>query len=307
MAVFDPARHRLNNPTSAAGLEMIERIISGRLLRPVFQPIVDLRTGQALGFEGLVRVGSPDAPAGASELFAAAHAADRVAELDLACIDAVVGGARAIRPDRLLTLNLSPQTLAGRAFEPAWLLERLVHAGISPSRVVVELSDDEPVDDLGHLQTTFHELQRLGLRVAADDVTVDDPRRHLLTHLPFDIVKIDLSRIWEGARTGPRLAGLRDVAYRRRARVVAEGVETSEQLIAVRDLEFGAAQGYLLGRPDATIAVHVLELERLESADEAWPAADRPPVTAARLQVPGAAAALAAPPSITTDAQGAAA
>jgi diguanylate cyclase (GGDEF)-like protein len=266
VATFDAGRHALAQPTVSAGLELVERVIAGRLLRPVFQPIIDLRSGHALGFEGLVRVQAGSQPPGASELFAAADAVDRVAELDLACIDAVVGGARSIRPDRLLTLNLSPRTLAGRAFEPAWLLERLLHAGISPSRVVVELSDDVAIEDLAHLRTTVHELQRLGLRLAADDVTVDDSNQHLLTHLPFDIVKIDLTRIWEGAQTGPRLAGLRDFAYSRNARVVAEGVETSEQLVAVRDLEFGAAQGYLLGRPDASAADRVVELERLQGA-----------------------------------------
>ena len=279
VATFDAGRHELAGPTPSAGLELVERVISDRLLRPVFQPIVDLRSGHALGFEGLVRIQAGSQPPGAGELFAAADAVDRVAELDLACIDAVVGGARSIRPDRLLTLNLSPQTLAGRVFEPGWLLERLVHAGISPSRVVVELSDDAIIEDLAHLQTTVRELQRLGLRVAADDVTVDDPNRHLLTHLPFDIVKIDLTRIWEGAQTGPRLAGLRDFAYSRNARVVAEGVETSEQLVAVRDLEFGAAQGYLLGRPDASTADRVVELELLQGAPM-WPPTERLPRSA---------------------------
>jgi EAL domain-containing protein (putative c-di-GMP-specific phosphodiesterase class I) len=55
--------------------------------------------------------------------------------------------------------------------------------------------------------------------------------------------------------------------------VVVEGVETSEQFVAVRDLEIGAGQGYLLGRPDAAIDARIVDLGRLESeADLVIPA-----------------------------------
>jgi EAL domain-containing protein (putative c-di-GMP-specific phosphodiesterase class I) len=100
--------------------------------------------------------------------------------------------------------------------------------------------------------------------MAADDVSVDDPARRLLTHMPFDIVKIDLGQVWESAQSGPRLALLRDAALSRHARVVAERVETSEQLVALRDLEFGAGQGFLLGRPDASLDVSVVDVQRLQ-------------------------------------------
>jgi diguanylate cyclase (GGDEF)-like protein len=264
VAVFDPRVHVLPRPVSTPAGDLVEQVVTKRTLRPVFQPIIDLRNGQVLGFEGLVRLPPSEHATGARELFEAADASGRVAQLDIACMETVIAGARAMRPDHVLTLNLSPRTLSGRDFDPAWLLQSLVRAGISPSRVVVELSDDKPVDDIGRLHRSVVELQRLGLRLAADDVSIDDPTHRLLTHLPFDIVKIDLAQVWEGAQTGPFLALLRDAALGRRARVVAEGVETSEQLVAVRDLEFGAGQGFLLGRPDASVAkthVDVFELE----------------------------------------------
>jgi diguanylate cyclase (GGDEF)-like protein len=273
VAVFEPTRHQLRGPVDGSIVDLIEQVVAERTLVPVFQPIVDLRTGQVLGYEGLVRLASERAGQGTRELFTAADAVGRITELDLACVDVIVGRARAISADRLLTINLSPRTLAGRDFEPAWLLQSLVQAGISPARVIVELSDAEPVDDLGRLQRSFAELQRFGVRLAADDVDVDDPARRLLTHVPFDVVKIDLSRMWQGAQSGPQLAMLRDAALSRHARVVVEGVETSEQFVAVRDLEIGAGQGYLLGRPDAAIDARIVDLGRLESeADLVIPA-----------------------------------
>ena len=215
----------------------------------------------------------------ARALFDAAATSGRVAELDLACIEAVVGAARTVGADRILSVNLSARTLAGREFEPGWLLQHLVDAGISPQRVVVEVSDGEPVHDLERLDRTLAELRRTGLRVAADDVSVDDPSRRLLRHVPFDIVKIDLSRMWKGAESGPMLAQLRDTALGRSARVVAEGVETAEQFLAVRDLEIGAAQGYLLGRPDRSLSERDIDIQRIEieaEADDRAPLAPRP-------------------------------
>jgi diguanylate cyclase (GGDEF)-like protein len=273
VAVFEPTRHLLRVPVDGSVADLVDQVVAERTLVPVFQPIVDLRTGQVLGYEGLVRLASEGAGQGTRELFTAADAVGRITELDLACVDVIIGSARAISADRLLTINLSPRTLAGRDFEPAWLLRSLVQAGISPARVIIELSDAEPVDDLGRLQRSFAELQRFGLRLAADDVDVDDPARRLLTHVPFDVVKIDLSRMWQGAQSGPQLAVLRDAALSRHARVVVEGVETTEQFVAVRDLEIGAGQGYLLGRPDRAIDVRVVDLGRLESeADLVIPA-----------------------------------
>lgn len=264
VAIFEPTRHPMPAPADRSMTELIDSAVAGRSLRPVFQPIFDLRTGHVLGYEGLARTDAGGAGRGTRELFAAADASGRIVELDLACIETIVSGARAIRTDRLLTINLSPRTLAGREFEPTWLLQSLVRAGISPARVIVELSDAEPVDDLGRLQRAFAELHRFGIRLAADDVSADDPTRRLLNHVPFDVVKIDLSQFWEGAWSGPRLAGLRDTALNRHARVVVEGVETSEQFVAVRDLEIGAGQGYLLGRPEPAVVDRVVDLHRLE-------------------------------------------
>lgn len=297
VGVFQPERHRLPDPGDE---DLVERILTDGSLRPVFQPIIELRSGRVIGYEGLVRSDAGGPRRGTRELFAAAGAAGRMAQLDLACIEVIVNGARAISADRLLTINLSPGTMAGREFEPAWLVTSLVQAGISPSRVIVELSDDAPVDDLGRLQRSFHELQQSGLRLAADDVAIDDPERRLMSHVPFDIVKIDLSQVWEGAQSGPRLAVLRDTALSRHARVVAEGVETSEQLLAVRDLEFGAGQGYLLGRPDAVLDGRGVDMRRLEAeADSVWATQDsvRPPDAALPDALPAEGMAVFVPPA----------
>ena len=266
--VFEAERDLLPDELNDATGNAVAEVVTGKMLRPVFQPIVDLRTGRVLGFEGLIRP-DPNGPLpDTGRLFAAAAASGRTVELDLACIEAVVNGARAIGPDRLLTLNLSPRTLEVKDFDPSWLLSALVRNGISPSRVIVELTERDEIDDLRRLQQTFTHLQQYGLRIAADDVGSGNSGLRLLSQVQFDIVKIDLSLVQDGVhRLGSRtvLRSLRDLALSQEARVVAEGVETSEQLQVIRELDIGAGQGFLLGRPGASVEKTFVDVRQLES------------------------------------------
>ena len=283
--VFDAQRDQMPDEFDNASGNAVAEVILDKLLRPVFQPIVDLRSGRIIGFEGLIRPDPKGPLPDTAQLFAAAAASGRTVELDLACIEAVVQGARAIGSDRLLTLNLSPRTLEVKDFDAAWLLQGLVRNGISPSRVIIEMTERDEVDDIGRLRQTFAALQQYGLRLAADDVGAGNAGLRLLSQVQFDIVKIDLSLVQDGVRRlGARavLQSLRDLALSQDARIVAEGVETAEQLHVIRELQIGAGQGFLLGRPEVSVAktfVDVRQLETgvlipvMEAPAGAWPSA----------------------------------
>jgi EAL domain-containing protein (putative c-di-GMP-specific phosphodiesterase class I) len=88
----------------------------------------------------------------------------------------------------------------------------------------------------------------------------------LLSQLRFDIVKIDLSLVQEGTqRDSSRnvLRSLKDLADREGAVAIAEGLETAEQLRALRELGIAAGQGYLLGRPGRNVALGQVDIEAL--------------------------------------------
>ena len=88
--------------------------------------------------------------------------------------------------------------------------------------------------------------------------------------MQFDIVKIDLALVQDGVRRlGARavLESLRDLAMSQNARIVAEGVETARQLKVIRELDIGAAQGFLLGRPEASVEKTFVDVRQLESGD----------------------------------------
>ncbi|MFN8631908.1 MAG: EAL domain-containing protein [Chloroflexota bacterium] len=252
--VYDSARHgiaedhRPHDELAAA----VSRVAAARLLTPVYQPIYNLRTGEVAGYEGLVRPMPNAGFANPGQLFVAAESTGRTVELDLASLETVLAGARNLDDRYYLSVNLSPRSLETDSFSPFELLSLARRHGIDPTRLVVELTEREAIEDLERVRSALAALRRHGVRSAADDVGAGNAGLRLLSELTFDVMKIDLSLVQAGAAhesADAILHALRDLARRRGQVVVAEGVETPDQLVEVMALGFESGQGYLLGRP----------------------------------------------------------
>ena len=274
---YDPGRHgsaaddrSVTELSSAVG-----EVLATRALRPMYQPIFSLVTGKPVGFEGLVRPAEGAPFADAASLFAAAEIADRTVELDLACLEIVAAGVGTLEPDVYLSVNLSPRTLESDLFRPAELIGIFRRRGIAAQQVLLELTEREKVEDLEQLRKNVDACRRAGFRLAADDVGSGNAGLRLLNEIHFDAVKIDLSLVQGGIVHDPThgvLRAIQELAKQWNASVVAEGVETPEQLAVIRKLGIGAGQGYLLGRPSKTRAADPLNLDWLtEPATEGMP------------------------------------
>ncbi len=240
-------------------------------LRTVFQPIVDLRTREEIGFEALTRGPSRTRFERPDLLFAAARSARRLAELDWACrCQAFRTAADAdLRPPTRVFVNAEPQTIGTAC--PDHLLRDWVSAH-RRLRVVVEVTERDLCDAPGDLLRVAATLHELGWEVALDDVGANDAGVALLPVLRPDVVKLDMGLL------APRLSRSRRAVLRAvesyvattGAFVVAEGIETEAHL--TRALALGAdwGQGWLLGRP-----------EPLRVVRRAGPT-DKPPRVAAR-------------------------
>jgi EAL domain-containing protein (putative c-di-GMP-specific phosphodiesterase class I) len=231
-----------------------------------------MTTGAAVGFEGLVRPTEGAAFANAGALFAAAEVAKRIVELDFACLEAVAAGAGELEPGVYLSVNLSPRTIESEAFHAGELKAIFKRHRVPLDQIVLELTEREEVQDLDQLRRNLDACRRAGMRIAADDVGAGNAGLRLLSELRFDIVKIDLSLIQAGTAHDPShavLLGIRELADRSRASVVAEGIETPEQLSVVREMGIASGQGYLLARPTTGRQAEVLDLDALASPHEA--------------------------------------
>jgi EAL domain-containing protein (putative c-di-GMP-specific phosphodiesterase class I) len=268
VSIFDPDKHPLPSRVSADLTAAIARAIEQRSVRAVFQPIVELATGRVIGYEGLVRpTAHPFVDAGS--LFAAAEGSGRTAELDYVCLETVAAAAVSIPADRYVAINLSPRTLEAPEFNALALCRRLARLGLPSQRIVLELTEREEIEDLARLRRGLEACRALGVRVAADDVGAGNAGLRLLSLVPFDVVKIDLSLVQDAVThetSAEILATLRDLATRRGAVVVAEGLETQQQLRLVLAAGIDAGQGYLLGRPGEATDAQPVDMQALLSA-----------------------------------------
>ena len=275
VTAFDPERHgpsAMQRPIAEVAAE-VAKVAAVGALRAVFQPIYDLRSGQPRGYEALIRPAEGSGFADPGELFAAAEAVGRTVELDLACLQTSIAAFAGLTLPGSLTLNLSPRTLEADEFSVHTLVSLLSRHGVDPRRVVLELTEREAVEDMEHLTRAVESCRAAGMRIAADDVGAGNAGLRLLSQLRFDIVKIDLSLVQGGAVRATSqevVRTLKDLADRWGALVIAEGVETPEQLEFVRSLGIRAGQGYLLGRPAEAPSRDPIDLARLATSSGDW-------------------------------------
>lgn len=268
VSVFDPERH--GSPgmeRSVAGrAALVAQVAAAGALNTVFQPIFDLRSGRPRGFEALSRPMPGSGFADATELFTAAEAFGRTVELDLASLTTSIAAFARQQLPGSLALNISPRSLESDQFSVHGLVKLAQRNGVDPGRIVLELTEREAVEDMERLSRAVDACRAAGMRMAADDVGAGNAGLRLLSQLRFDIVKIDLSLIQGGvvrATSQEVIQTLKDLADRWEALVIAEGIETVEQLEFVRSLGIRAGQGYLLGVPLERPSTEAVDLDEL--------------------------------------------
>jgi diguanylate cyclase (GGDEF)-like protein len=245
-------------PTSAEAerAELVAIIDDPSAIVPVFQPIVDLRTGEVVAHEVLSRF--PNAGwRTPQEWFDLAHAHDLAIEFEAAAVRAALE--TPARPAlRFLNLNISPKVLLG-ARDRIGLPDDL-------SAITIEVTEDELVTEGRDLELALHELRSRGARIAIDDAGARYAGFAQLVRVRPDVIKLDRSLV-EGVETEPLKAAVVKafVQYAESARAVicAEGIETVEQLQTLTALGADTGQGYLLGRPTSGGAAEPARLDAL--------------------------------------------
>lgn len=217
-------------------------LLAGGTLQFVFQPIVDLGDGGAVGFEGLTRM---DGVASPVELFREAGAQGLLLDLELHAISSILARAPVLPPTAYVAVNASPSTLLSGA----------VPATVGPfplDRLVVEISEREVIADYAVVRAGLAALWGAGIRVAIDDVGAGAaPLLHLVELAP-DIIKLDQGLLDGIAGDPARQAMVRrlcDYAEDVGAVVVAECVESLALVELLRALGVRQGQGYALGSP----------------------------------------------------------
>jgi EAL domain-containing protein (putative c-di-GMP-specific phosphodiesterase class I) len=223
------------------GRDHIADVIARRAFGPVFQPIVDLRRDEIVGYEALTRFTDGANP---EVLFAEAAAIGLGHELETATLQAALEAAESLPQSAWLNLNATPELILGG--EPL----RTLLAG-SSRRLVLEVTEHTAITDYPAFRAA---MAALGPKVefAVDDAgTGFASLRHIVELRPA-FVKLDRSLIAglesDEARQA-MIVGLCHFAHVTGCRLIVEGIETDSELTVLRALTIELGQGYLLGRP----------------------------------------------------------
>jgi diguanylate cyclase len=252
-------------------------------LRLVYQPIVDADDATVRGFEALVRWERPGfGLVPPDEFIAMAEDTGLIIEigawvLDQACRQAATWADR--WPDRRLgvSVNVSSRQLATRDIIDT-VTTTIARTGLDPTRLTLELTESTLIDDTINTRAILHELRNFGLNLSLDDFGTGYSSLTYLRAFPINIVKIDKSfvrTIGTEREDTAIVAAVIALANNLDIRVVAEGVETEEQLAVLLQLQCHYLQGYLFStpQPDTNLAA-IIETPRLGLARTAAPPAD---------------------------------
>jgi EAL domain-containing protein (putative c-di-GMP-specific phosphodiesterase class I) len=236
-----------------ARTDWFPEFLSHGLMRPHFQPIVELDSGRSFGREALMRgkLGAVEVRGG--ELLAAAEAHDALYSFDARARAAALEVGLPLMPEgEILFVNLDPRAVLDveSSLRTTWPLAGRL--GADPSRICLELVRPERCPDRDMLEDLVAAHRKRGALIALDDLSGGSTSLTFLELLKPDFAKIDTTltagiQYSEGRRR--LVAALVECAHECKARVVAEGVERVGEFEAMRDLGVDFGQGFYFGQP----------------------------------------------------------
>ena len=273
LSLLMPKRSR-DNPVAE-----LERALRAGEFIPYYQPIVDIRTGQLRGAEVLIRWRKPDGSViSPTSFIPLAESSGLILDMTRALMRRVcqeAGPALELRPHMKIAFNLTARHFADETVveDVRTIFQK---SKIRLSQVVLEVTERQPLENLTETRRVVAALQGLGVRVAIDDVGTGHGGLSYMLKLGVDIIKIDkmfIDALGTDLNSNTIIETLIDLAQNMRMEIIAEGVESFEQVVHLRDLGVRSAQGFVFAPPLPASAF----LQLVDAIDPSKSEADRMP------------------------------
>jgi len=233
----------------------LDKLIELRSFDIHFQPLVAIDRADIYGYEALTRAPADGPLHSPLVLFETAARLGRLVELEHLIVRRAMQRFKALGLPGLLFLNVTADTLVGAREHVGMLATELAELGLPTSRVVIELTETRPIEDLAQLDDALQALRERGFRVALDDLGEGFASLRRWMEMRPDFVKIDRHFI-DGIAQEPLkqqlVRSIVEMAATSGCEVVAEGLEQEPDLDVLRRLGLTICQGYLFARPSAT-------------------------------------------------------
>jgi len=222
-------------------------------LKAAFQPIIDSRSGEVFGFEALARLPGSTCFSNIADLFPFAEKIGQLYPIETLCRRQAISSYPTVGQNKeMLFLNINPQVLIDSEFASGHTRKLLWEKGLSPSDVVLEITERSAIEDFSTYRDALDHYRNQGYLIALDDVGAGYSSLQSVAELHPDFLKVDRSLI-QGVNSDPIKWALLEtfVTFSKRigCRIIAEGVETAEEMRTVVQLGVDYVQGFFVAKP----------------------------------------------------------
>jgi EAL domain-containing protein (putative c-di-GMP-specific phosphodiesterase class I) len=231
----------------------LQHILRGGEVAMVYQPLVDMIERRVIGFEALTRL--PNGQFATPELlFKVAHEQRALWAVERLCRTRALERLPSLDGSQRLFLNTEPDSFHDPQLRQPSFLKMLEGRGLEPQRVVLELTEHTAVTDFAAMRRALEDVRAIGYRLAMDDVGSGYAGLQTIAEIRPDYLKVDMSLV-RNLHLDPikreLIETIRRFSDSTGITLVAEGVESPEELASLASVGVRCAQGYLFARPDS--------------------------------------------------------
>jgi len=236
-------------------VEELRNIIKNKNISTVYQPIVSLSDGKIIGYEALSR-GPVDSPLqNPDSLFKAAQIHNKTWELEQLCRTKAIEKAANIEKNKYLFINVDPYIFKDEKFKKGFTKEFLAQHNMSPDCIIFEITEKTSIEDYRSFKQALNNYVDQGYKIAIDDTGSGYSGLKMLNETKPHFIKIDMDlirNINEDSFKQSLIECFVKLSEATNMRLIAEGIETEEELKTLINLGVYAGQGFFLGRPAET-------------------------------------------------------
>lgn len=237
----------------------LEFIIRNGWIKSVFQPIVSLRDGTVLGHEALSRISYQSIIPTTEDLFRLAGEYNCLWDLELLCrVKSLEAAYIFMKPpyDKKLFINVNPRIIHDIKFKNGFTKEYLKSFDITPENIIFEITERDAIKDMRSFQNTVEHYKNQQYQIAIDDAGAGYSGLNLISDIRPHFLKLDMKLIRDIDKDRLKYALVKSMiefSYITDISIIAEGIETKEELRTLISLGVQYGQGYYIQRPSEEI------------------------------------------------------
>ena len=236
--------------------EQFFEVLNNKLIKTVFQPIVSLRDGSIYGYEALSRGPQNTVMENPNILFEYAEKYGKLWDLESLCRITAIETLYKLNAQLRLFLNVNPQIMHDEKFKQGFTKEYLNKYNIDPQNIVFEITEKGSINNVSDFINTVDNYKKQSYKIAIDDVGAGYSGLNMISDIHPHFVKLDMNLIRDIDKDATKQALIKSVsefASLTNTYLIAEGIETNNELLELIDIGVQYGQGFYLQKPNPSI------------------------------------------------------